>query len=327
METVVQTFGRYVKEVAGLQVVPHPRPLAGLPPFLRQRYDIYRVCVAGREVTVLFVRDPDHFSPAEFEKHFRQLPLDLQQEYIVVAKALPSYVRHRLVERGIPFVVPGAQLNWPELGAAFRERNARKLAVVGEQVSPATQAVIVGALTGAVTDDVTARDAAHLLGYTPMTMTRAFDELEGARLANAPRHGHERRLHLQYHGRELWEAAFPKLRDPVRKTLGFRTEDVAAGHPVLAGESALAEVSMLAAPANPVYAVGPKGWANVRSGRPQEVPLEDADTCLLQIWAYEPKVPGEEGRVNPFSLLLTFRNAEDERIALAIDEMKENVAW
>jgi DNA-binding MarR family transcriptional regulator len=322
-------FERYINDVAGLQLKRRQRLMAPLLPFLRQRYELYQMDlpVLGVEVTAIVVLDPDHFAPAEFEKHLRQFPLEVQRRYIVVAKTLPSYVRHRLVERGIPFAVPGVQLSWPDLGAAVRQRGARKPAVMGDQVRPATQAVIVGALAGTVTEDVNVRDAAHLLGYTPMTMTRAFDELEGIGLAEALRLGHERRLHLAHHGRALWEAARPKLRDPVRKTLRLPEEAVAAGHPLLAGESALAETSMLAPPSNPVYAVGPEGWAEVKRGQPQEVPVADAGTCLLQVWAYEPGALGRDGRVDPFSLALTLGNVEDERIAAAVDEMMEKVTW
>jgi DNA-binding MarR family transcriptional regulator len=322
VDPLIQRFGHYMTDVAGVPVTLKPRPLGSLPPFLRQRYELQPIHVAGEDVTAIILREPDQFAPATFEKHLRELPLDVLHRYVLIATALPSYIRHRLVERGIPFVVPGTQMNWPQFGVVVRAREGRKPLPALDQISPATQATIVGTLAGMLPEDLTAKDAARRLGYTPMTMTRAFDELEGAGLADTARHGHQRHLHFAHHGKDLWEAACPRLRDPVRKTLRLRTADMGVDRLLLAGESALAAETMLAEPPAPVYAMGPVGWAELRARRLEEVPVEEDGTCLLQIWAYEPEIAGRDGRVDPFSLLLSMQHNEDERIAMAIEEMK-----
>lgn len=298
-----------------------------MPPFLSQRYELRRARVADTDTTLIVPRDAKEFSPAAFEKHLRRLPEDVGKAYIVLAEELPAYVRYRLVRRGVPFVVPGVQLYWPELGLAVRARRARAPRMALEQVGPATQAAIIAALRGVVFDGSAAQDVADRLGYTQMTMTRVFDELEAAGLAKTTRRAHKRELHLRLHGKELWTAARQKLRNPVRKMVRVRADALAGVRSLLAGESALAEMTMLAAPERPVYAAGPARWLDLRATRLETIPVDDEDTCLLQAWWYDPGLFEEDGHVDPFSLFLSLDGAEDERVASALDEMMETIAW
>ncbi|MBF5093107.1 MarR family transcriptional regulator [Azospirillum sp. INR13] len=327
MEPLLEAFGRYIGRMTGSEPSIDPRQTAGLPVFLRQRFGLYAVRFGRNESTGLVLRNPDDFSPAAFEKQVRQFPASVQDSYVLIAEQLPGYVRNRLVERGIPFVVPDVQLHWPDLGIAARTRGGRKPSSVGQHLSPATQATVIAVLSGSVRDGLAARDMAKLLGYTRMTMSRVFDELESVGLARTTRHRHERRLHFSWQGQQLWNAARPRLRDPVRKTLRFHVEDISTAEPLLAGESALAKMSMLVAPAEPVYAVGPNGWSMIRDTAPEVIPVGDTGTCLLQIWAYDPTIAGRDGRVDPFSLALSLAEIEDERVTLALEEMMETIAW
>jgi len=64
---------------------------------------------------------------------------------VFAASTLASYERKRLVEKNVPFVVPGNQFYLPDLGIDFREyfRQPQKV-VTG--FAPATQAIFIAAL-------------------------------------------------------------------------------------------------------------------------------------------------------------------------------------
>jgi DNA-binding MarR family transcriptional regulator len=327
VDPVTEDLRRYINDTAGIDLDLEPTKLEGLPLYLRQRYEPYRVRVGGQQIVGLVVRDPAALSPAAFEKHLRQFPARVQHGYVVVARELPAYVRARLIKRHIPFVVPGMQVSWPELGVAVRARRARRVPAVGASLSPAAQAFLVATLMRTLPRHPAAKEAATALGYTPMTMTRAFDELAAAGLAMADRRGHERRLRFNKQGKELWDAVRPWLRNPVRRTVHVLAADAAVGDPLLAGESALGADSLLTAPATPVYAVGPRGWASIRAAKAETLPIEDVGACALQIWSYEPAIAARDGRVDPFSLVLSFGDNEDERVADAINELMEKVQW
>ena len=58
-------------------------------------------------------------------------------------------------------------------------------------------------------------ETAASLGYSSMSMSRAFDELEGAGLARISRAGKRRLMALAGAPAELWKKALPVLRSPV----------------------------------------------------------------------------------------------------------------
>ena len=309
----------------GLDVSPS-RETRSLPPFLRERYDLYRVTIDGREITVFVLRDPDHFTPAAFEKQLHHFPDDVRRGYVVVADALPGFLRKRLIERNIPFVVPDVQLHWPDLGVAVRARRGRIPSKFERHVHPPTQVLIVGLLTRTIPNEISAQDAARRLGYSSMTMTCAFDELEAADLARTKRRGHERKVHFSDDHKALWGAARPKMRSPVLKTVRLPTTDVVQHDPLSAGDSALAAMSMLASPTVPIYAIGRKRWVT-EATKPETTAISDEEVCDLQVWSYDPHLTASERHVDPFSLTLSLQDTADDRVALALEEMIKDFRW
>jgi hypothetical protein len=79
------------------------------------------------------------------------------------------------------------------------------------------------------------------------------------KLAESRSEGHNRILTFKASGKELWGLAKPFLRTPVKKRM-WVAEGTRIDAGLLAGESALAEVSDLNPPQLPVLAVPPAGW-------------------------------------------------------------------
>jgi hypothetical protein len=225
----------------------------------------------------------------------------------LIAQDLPGYVRQRLVERKIPFVVPGRQMYWPELGLAVQARKAKSVPVPVDILSPVTQVVLIYALTGGMPEPVTPKILAEKLNYATMSMSRALDEIEANKLGHVGRNGRERLLSFPEGRRTLWQTALPFMRNPVRETVRIRK-------------------SMLVSPKEQVYALGRRSWKRI-AGKVETIPVEDKGTCRVQLWRYDPALFSKEGKVDTFSLYLSMRNEEDERIESALEEMMEKVVW
>ena len=321
------SIDRYISGLAGTEVSRRPFDVGRLPAYIRQRYELEQLEVAGRVFGAIHVRKPEEFSPGQFWRHLRALPSEFQNAHVVIARTLPSYVRNRMVAHNIPFVVPGVQMFWPQLGIAVRERPHRKplLTDIGTLL-PATQLVLISAALGSMRERITVKDAAQRFGYTPMTMTRVFNELEIGGLARSERVGHDRCLHFIHHGRSLWETAKPKLRSPVRHTVRIERSAAISSSALLAGESALSQLSMLEAPREVVYAIDLRLWRDLSSDV-ERLPPGEENACQLQIWNYNPQSTASEGRVDPLSLFLSLEDVNDERVASARRQMMEKVPW
>ena len=110
-----------------------------------------------------------------------------------------------------------------------------------------------------------------------MTMTRAFDELETANLAEVTVRGRERCLRFNGSRREIWEKAQSFLRSPVSKRLFIRRAESAKGA-IRGGLTALAHYSMLAPPGYTTYALNREDWKTLRQrDKVIEVPTQDPD--------------------------------------------------
>ena len=96
----------------------------------------------------------------------------------------------------------------------------------------------------------------------------------------------------------------------------------------LAGETALANITGLAPPHLPVYAVHSDDWTTLAE-TPDVVTVDDPDQAdaLIELWHYRPDVLSEYVTVDSLSLYAQFRNHPDERVAKAADDALEHVAW
>ena len=150
--------------------------------------------------------------------------------------------------------------------------------------SHATQAVVIHALLHDATDELIPLDMARRLGYSPMTMTRAFDELEAANLGTTTVRGRKRYLRFPGTRQEIWAKAQPYLRSPVNKRLFIPHGESPDG--IRAGLSALAHYSMLSPPAHAVVAVSREQWKEHQQGhKPIQVPVGDPDGQEIQVWS------------------------------------------
>ncbi|MFV2030892.1 MAG: hypothetical protein ACC663_00230, partial [Gammaproteobacteria bacterium] len=139
MDQLANNLENYLHEVTGLKIKADSMNARNLPYFFSRQYALYRLVIGSTRFTAVFLQEEDEFKPAQFIKHMRQVSSIEVDELCVVAVSLPTYVRKRLIEKGIAFVIPKVQMYLPTLGMELRERSQRKKPLVAERFSPATQ--------------------------------------------------------------------------------------------------------------------------------------------------------------------------------------------
>jgi hypothetical protein len=349
MADLAAELQNHLRTVLGIDVSLRPwDDAARLPAFLRERYRFRFSAVRSRRVVFILDESAEEQAPAVLRKHLDRIQRVGDAPVVYVRTAMSMYSRQRLIGQGMPFVVPGQQLYLPDLGIDLRERfpspSPRR-----EQFRPATQAVLLWALqqgrenegrtrgrtrgpTGGVTGGVTGgRTVARTLGYAPMTLSRAMDEIEAAGLAQSVASGRERAMRWTAPPQEVWERAQDRLTDPVRSRHLVRTAPGAASglSPGLsAGLSALATLTLLAEPSEPVYATNAAAWTAFRTRATVETaPFREPGVIEVEVWSYDPALLGAGERVDPLSLYLSLRDEPDERVGQALRSMMEDVAW
>ncbi len=330
MLSLADPFQAYVQQLTGLTPVWQPWTGDALPGYLAQRYAPRLATLAGRVWLVAFLRQPDPPAPLPLLKQLHQLVARLDPTVAgicVVAEHLPPYLRHRLVELGQPFVVPGRQLFWPAIGSAETIQRPQRLRPepVGT-LRPVAQQLLIALLLQRVLPPLTITTVAEALGWTAASVSQAVKALEASGLVQSRAEGRERVFALADAPRIVWRLAQPLLRTPVRQRIRIRQFDLPQNVHLLAGESALAATTDLAEPAEPAYAMASNQWPK-RTDAPAAIPMPDAGSCVVELWRYPPQATAEQNIIDPLSLYLSLRDSQDERVQLARQALMEQLPW
>jgi len=317
----------YLHDALGIDVTATPwRGRERLPHFLKELYGFAETDLLGVPCLLVVDTSPAEQSPAALRKHMDLLRTKQNADVVYVRASVTAYNRKRLMEQKVPFIVPGNQMYLPMLAIDLRE-HFRRLRSESPTFSPSTQAAVIHALLRGTEQVFIPLEMAKRLGYSAMTMTRAFDELEAANLGEVTVSGRERCLRFTGSRQEIWARAQPFLRSPVSKRLFVRqsTNDVGG---IRAGLTALAHYSMLAPPAYTTYALSRVDWKLLRQRhKAVEVPDQEPDDHEIEVWSYPPTLFAEHGVVDRLSLYLALKDNHDERIESSLEEMMRKLGW
>ena len=325
----LQRLEDYIYETLGVSVEVLPWiGREGLPLFLTDRYEFFSATIYNRRYILALDRETEVLTPAIIRKQLDIVREAAKRDVVYVCSALPGWNRTRLIEQKQSFVVPGNQLYLPLLGMDLREylrlppKNAN-----AKRLSPSSVRVLLAIIYNPIRAEWKQAEIADALGISTMSVSRTFDEFADAGLFSIELSGKARLLRREQPGRDIWTRAEPLLWSPVMKRIHIERKSLPSRLP-RAGLTALSALSMLASPQNPEYALASARWKRLKQDNLiSEVPNADTDTVLLELWRYDPDGFARDGTVDPLSLYLTLRGTDDERIAAALDELLDGVAW
>ena len=326
--TLLADVRRYLHEALGADVRIHQWSGARkLPYYLQDAFELHELQMREKEILLASARKHRLPTPGSLRTQLDKLEQIAERPVVLVASALASYERKRLVQQKVPFIVPGNQLYLPDLGIDFREYFRQPQSAV-TAFTPATQAVFIAALLRKEWQgEWQPANVIAELGYTAMTLSRVIRELTAAGLVTADQDGRTRRLQITHPPAQAWEHAKPFLRSPVRRNVWVATAAPAGVPRPLAGLSALAFYSMLAEPPHAVYAVSAAQWKAAQQAGIQTLHEAQPAASQLQVWSYSPNLQKEGNAVDPLSLTLSLQDEPDDRAQQALEELKSRFPW
>ncbi len=247
-----------------------------------------------------------------------------------VVLELPALSRQRkssLIAERIPFVVPGKQIYLPFLGAVLSERNDAEAAPNPiEKLLPSAQMLLFAFLLGG-NRPILLSEMTKRFRCSAMTMSRAAQQLVQTGLLDRSVQSGQIRLSSGLAPWTLYQAAFPYLVSPVRKTMYIDCDELPKDA-FSAGLSALSELAFINPPSV-------KTWGTVeheKSFLSKSTLLVDATKqCAIEFWKYDPRLVSGKQNVDILSLAVSLRDAKDERteqsIELLLKEALQNNHW
>jgi DNA-binding ferritin-like protein len=257
-------------------------------------------------------------------------------DIVLVCDRMDAFLRHRLIERKIPFITPFNQAYLPNLGIDLREyyRSGATRPPTTDTLSPAAQVVFLHLLQSKSPEHTTS-SLHEDLGYTIMTLNRALDTLSERGLVRVNAEKWKKIVGLSKSRPDSWTSAQAELMSPIKRTeyldRRFIRTVASSERMLLSGISALATLTDIAETSD-IYAIDTKtltllkemkNFQNSRKYMPESIEVE--------VWSYDPRIIAHKASriVDPLSLFLTLKESKDERIQAALENMMKEAqrAW
>lgn len=328
LEPLLSDLRNYLEKVSGAKPVLQAMDVPHLPFFMRDRYSFFSVELFGRPWQMIVENDPQApGSAGEYEAQAKRLTPHLGGSPVFVLPSLPSNTRDRLVQRGVPFIVPGNQAFLPSALVDLREHFPRSVQGGKASLSPTAQLTVLYHLQCESLEGVPLRVIAEKLQCSAMMLSKVKNELLESGICSIKRAGRSLWLEFPRSKVSTWDMVKDKMTSPV-KSSDWAQHSTAERSALLAGFSALSRHSMIEGDPLPTYALGSDRFDSlVEQGMLTLLPDADTADARIELWSYDPRLLSKAETVDPLSLYLAMRSTEDERVEQALEQLLEGMTW
>jgi len=162
-------------------------------------------------------------------------------------------------------------------------------------------------------------DLSKSLPFSAMTLSRAVKQLEMTDLFLVYKDGVNKVIESKYSHKELFEHIQHYLLTPVRQ-VGYMNQFLVTDYMVLAGETALSEMSMLNPSRFRTYAVYEKDFDKTQL---IDELIDPEVQVKVEIWAYDPQLFTHTNIADSLSIVLSLKENKDERIEEVLEDILE----
>lgn len=244
---------------------------------------------------------------------------------IFVLPECPAYLRQRLIDKDVYFVVSEKYAFTPTLLINERERKQKK----AKRLTPAAQYMLLYHLQVESIEGKSGRELEGKMPYSYATIALAITCLDDLGLCTKVSDGTKSKLlHFDRKGKELWEKAQPHFIDPVDHRI-YCDKLLDEGKYPICGINALSHYTRLNPDPEHMVAVSIKQFKDWLDGHRMIRANEYDGNVFIESWKYPPVTPnGWQGDyVDKLSLALSLREDEDPRVEGEVEFLINLVEW
>ncbi len=320
-------FVKELNSVSGIEIKVFKSTLGfvnKLPIYLSKAFRFYEAEIAEKKIVLAELLSLKNFTPDQLKKQQHQLGDFCQVPVVFLIEHIEAYQRKRLVEKQIPFIVPGKQLYIPNLFIDLNEAKRGRPASHREKLSPAAQCLLLYHLQVENLDEMQLKNIAKKMNYSAMTVSRVAKELMQFSLCNIIG-TKEKAIDFPQNKKELWNKALTVSTNPVKQKV-FVTQLPNFIQLLYAGETAMEHYTHLNAGKTKTIAISKEKFVQLKKkklidGNPYE------GNYLLEVWNYDPELLGKGKYADVLSLYLTMKNETDERIQIELEQLINKMKW
>lgn len=285
-----------------------------LPLYITESYD-FQVATIGTQKCIMLTLKEELATLPALKKHIKKIQKVDNVPIVLALPTVSSYRRQSLIENKISFVTE-KQVYLPFMGTFLVEEKEPEKEV--EKFMFSTQQLVLFYIYSEK-QRLYMSEATERLPFTAMTLSRAVKQIEAVGLFSVTKDGVNKVIEAKYDNFELFEKLKRYFNSPVR-TMGYLEKSNLTKDMVIAGETALAEKTMLNPNRIETYAV----YHKLFDKREIMKELVDPDKQIrLELWEYDPKQFAKGDAADSLSVVLSLTDSEDERIEEAIEVLLE----
>lgn len=317
----------YLKEIFNVQLDVQTfskRELDTMPLYIEAMYKLGETFLIEERICMVKPKGDELPTPSQFKKHQEIIVDKVGCPVVFVLGPIESYVRNRLIQQKIDFVIADKQIFLPSLLINLREhavpKDPRK-----KRIQPAAQCILLYHLQKQNLSGMGFRQIAKLLPYSYLTTTRAVDDLAEAGLC-VLEGNKEKTIFFIANKTILWESAQSWLANPIKRSV-FVNETLPEHLAVRSNINALSHFTSINDEPKAYFAIWEKNFRDLhKKGLIKMYSQYDGEFTVEQ-WSYDPLILADKGVVDPLSLYLMFRDETDERVSYEINQMIKNMRW
>lgn len=253
----------------------------------------------------------------------------LQNKYslpvVFLLPQCPAYLRQRLVDKGVFFVVSDKYAYLPTLIANERLRKT----TVATTMTPVAQYLLLYHLQVNSLQGLAACDIQELVPYSYSNITLGITCLADLKLCDKVADGSKRKvLQFNENGRRLWEMASRFCINPVSERV-YCDDILSQDSFTICGINALAHYSMLNSDPEKIIMMSAKQLKALTASKSLVNPNKFDGNIIVESWKYPPVFEiGEAPRyVDKLSLVLSLSEDADPRVESEVERLITNVQW
>lgn len=255
------------------------------------------------------------YTPYQLRKLSERIESTIHLSPVFYYSQLPTFMRDRLVEQGVYFIVADKYAFIPTLIINRKEREARQQSVL----SPATQYILLYHLQVESINGKSIKELESLVPYKYKTISNSLSHLKQLGFLSLTG-DREKEIEIHVGNREIWHEAQDLLINPI-KSFCYSTTELNEG--VIGGISALSHYSMLAPEDVPTRVITSEKFTELRKNGFPFLPVEDFQR--VEVWKYPPLC--DSGYVDKLSLYLTLKDDKDPRVENELENMINEMPW
>jgi DNA-binding MarR family transcriptional regulator len=287
-----------------------------LPIYLRKSFSLQLMCI--EDCQCIIAEPKMQMKCADLNEAVRDIRQRLGRDVILYLESLDSVVRRALVNARTAFIVPWKQVYLPFLYVIFNDRGMNSNAMTAKEIlSPAAQMLLLFHLQIKSLDGRSLKEVAAVLGYSAKTATVILPELVTKGLCEIENDGRQKRLRFTESWKSLLQKSKPYLQSPVKRVA--YTEALPNAEMFrYSYDTAMSHYSFLAPPRQISIAVS--------SGTVKQMSLHPTEgTYRVEVWKYDPTKLSSDEYADMLSLILSYKDSDDERIAKEIELLEEKI--